>query len=381
MFHYYFLILVAHNKKLTNKQINMKNKLITTALTSSLLAVCAGSAIAQTTISGNLDITYNAVSADTNTVTGNSYRGFGKEAQINISNKGKLSNGIGYAAGFSWEIDGPDTLVEASALENNYIDFIFNNGATTLSLSVDHVNTSDQTLVNPVGFGYVGGAGIANSSSIYPNNLADNNSLGVAVEHNFGPLKATINYMPNAEQKYSNDVANSYVSTQVENATNSKKTFVLQGDLGVKGLNVLAVKTIEDAEINAANTAAVDKDGTRYSIGYNFGQLTVAADKIESKGQNATRSGTAATLGNETLKGQAIGLAYAIDKDLSIGIFRAKAETSLTSAPEDEKIMGYTVGYNLGAVTVQAQYRDIENVAGVAANDGKIGGIKVSTKF
>jgi len=77
-------------------------KTITTALTSSLIALGASSAIAQTTISGNLDLSYQAVSADTATVTGNSYRGFGKESQINLANKGKLSNGIDYAAGFSW---------------------------------------------------------------------------------------------------------------------------------------------------------------------------------------------------------------------------------------------------------------------------------------
>jgi hypothetical protein len=40
-----------------------------------------------------------------------------------------------------------------------------------------------------------------------------------------------------------------------------------------------------------------------------------------------------------------------------------------------------TVGYNLGPVTVQAQYKDTENNAGLAANDGKTGGIKLSTKF
>ena len=359
----------------------MKNKLLTTALTGSLLAVCAGSAIAQTTISGNLDISFQALSADVNSVTGNSYQGFGKEAQINISNKGKLSNGIGYAAGFSWEIDGPDSLTTAAALENNYIDFIFNNGATTLSLSVDHVNTSDQTLVNPVGYGYTGGDGIANSTSIYPKNLADNDALGIAVEHNFGPLKATLNYMPNQETAASNDVANSLASTAVENATNSAKSIVLQGDLGVKGLNVLAAKKWEDKELSATNSAGTDKDGTRYSIAYNFGQVTVAADKIKLAGQNPTRSGTAATLGNEELKGTAYGLAYAVNKELSIGVYRAKAETNLSTATEDEKVMGYTLGYNLGAVTIQAQYRDVENVAGVANNDGKIGGIKVSTKF
>jgi len=355
-------------------------KLITTALTSSLLAIGSGSAIAQTTISGNLDLSYQALSANLGTVTGNSYRGFGKEAQINVQNKGKLNNGINYAAGFSWEIDGPDTLTTAAALENNYIDFIYGN--TTLSISVDHVNTSDQTLINPVGYGYTGGDGIANSTSIYPKNLADNDGLGVGIEHNFGFLKATLNYMPNHETAASNDVANSLASTNVENASNSAKSIVLQGDLGVKGLNVLAAKKWEKAEVTGSATAATDRDGTRYSIAYNLGSVTLAADRIKLGGQNPTRSGTAATVGNEELKGTGYGIAYAVNNELSIGAYKATGESSIKSvAPEKEKITGYTVGYNLGAVTVQAQYRDIDNVAGVANNDGKIGGVKISTKF
>jgi len=220
----------------------MKNKLITTALTGTLFAVCASSAIAQTTISGNLDISYNAVTTSTAGLKGNSYRGFGSESQINVANKGKLSNGINYAAGFSWEMDGPDSLSGGALFENNYIDFLFNNDATRLSLSVDHVNTSDQTLVNPVGYGYTNGEGISGNGTIYPKNLADNDAWGIALEHNFGVLKATLNYMPNHEAKASKDVANDLISTQVENATNSARAVVLQGDLGVKGLNVLAAK-------------------------------------------------------------------------------------------------------------------------------------------
>jgi hypothetical protein len=170
-------------------------KTITTALTSSLIALGAGSAIAQTTITGNLDLSYQALSANTVTATGNSYRGFGKESQINFANKGKLSNGIDYAAGFSWEIDGPDTLTTAAAIENHYIDFIFGN--TTLSISSDHVNTADQTFTNIVGYGYTGGDGIGNRLSIYPKHLADNSGLGVGLTHNFGVLRATLNYVPN----------------------------------------------------------------------------------------------------------------------------------------------------------------------------------------
>ena len=357
----------------------MKNKLITTAL-SSFIVMGSVSAIAQTTISGNLDLTYNAVSASTSTVTGNSYRGFGKESQLNFANKGKLSNGIDYAAGFSWEIDGPDTLTAAAAIENHYIDFIMGN--TTISISSDHVNTTDQTLVNPVGYGYTGGDGIGNSVSIYPKNLADNNGLGLGVTYNFGVLRATLNYQPNSESTASNDVANSLVSTNVENATNASRSLVLQGDLGVKGLNVLAGKKTQKKEISATTTAPTDVDGTRLSVAYTVGQFTIAGDKIKLDGQAINQNGTATTVGNHELEGKSIGLAFAVNKDLSIGVYQATAESNQKAvAAAEEKTKAITLGYNLGPVTLQAQYKDTENNAGLAANDGKTGGIKLSTKF
>ena len=350
-------------------------KTITTALTSSLIALGAGSAIAQTTISGNLDLSYQAVSADTNTVTGNSYRGFGKESQINLANKGKLSNGIDYAAGFSWEIDGPDTLTAAAAIENHYIDFIF--GKTTLSISSDHVNTTDQTLTNIVGYGYTGGDGIGNMVSIYPKNLADNNGLGVGLTHDFGALRATFNYVPNNEATASNDVANTLVSTNVENATNSTRSLVLQGDLGVKGLNVLL--GMREAKVEKTVATALDTDGKRASISYNMGQFTVAADKIKFEGQ-AGGGTTADTVLASKLEGTSFGAAFAVNKELSIGAYVAKADSDKAGTVE-EKTKGVAIGYNLGPVTIQAQYRDIENNSGAETLDGKIGGVKISTKF
>jgi hypothetical protein len=362
----------------------MKNKLLTTAL-SSFIAMGSVSAIAQTTISGNLDISYNAVSSKEDIALGNSYRGFGTESQLNFANKGKLSNGIDYAAGFSWEIDGPDTLTTAAAIENRYIDFIFGN--TTVSISSDHVNTTDQTLVNPVGYGYTGSDGIGNAASIYPKSLTDNNGLGLGVTHNFGVLRATLNYQPNAEVTASNDVANSLASTAVENGTNSARSIVLQGDLGVKGLNVLFGKKTQDAE----GTTAKDIDGTRYSAAYTIGQFTIAADKIKSDGQNVVDENLVLTTSGDTeLTGKAIGVAFAVNKELSVGVYQATAEAkgagvdgTITGdkAKGKEKTKALTVGYNLGPVTVQAQYKDTENHAGYEGLDGKTGGIKISTKF
>ena len=70
----------------------MKNKLLTTTAIAGLLIT--GNAFAQTTITGNLDLSYKAIS--NSNAKANSVRGLGKESQINVTNKGKLNNGMDY---------------------------------------------------------------------------------------------------------------------------------------------------------------------------------------------------------------------------------------------------------------------------------------------
>ena len=56
-----------------------------------------------------------------------STRGIGRESQLNVQSKGKLSNGMDYAAGFSLEFDGSNgaptsgTNANASSSEVNSI--------------------------------------------------------------------------------------------------------------------------------------------------------------------------------------------------------------------------------------------------------------------
>ena len=73
------------------------NKMLTrTALVSSLVLAGASYSNAQTTVSGNLNMTYKAIKSDQ--ANKQQYRGFGKESQINLTNKGKLNNGMDYVA-------------------------------------------------------------------------------------------------------------------------------------------------------------------------------------------------------------------------------------------------------------------------------------------
>ena len=129
----------------------MKNKLLlSTALIGSMVA--GELAIAQTTVTGNLALNYRAQENKT-AASGslNSTRGFGRETQLNIQNKGKLNNGMDYAAGFSLEFDGQDRVTRTQGAqatgnvyepntisnENLYVNFI--SGGTTLHVGVDHI--------------------------------------------------------------------------------------------------------------------------------------------------------------------------------------------------------------------------------------------------
>jgi len=124
----------------------MKKLLLTTAIAGS--ALLAGNAIAQTTVSGQLDLAFKAITSEKTNDAISSDRGMGKEWQINIANKGKLNNGMDYAAGFSLEHDGQQT--GSNGLDENvYIDIT--SGATTFTIGTDHIQQSERTLATFVG--------------------------------------------------------------------------------------------------------------------------------------------------------------------------------------------------------------------------------------
>ena len=365
----------------------MKNKLITTALVGSMFGFAISSAVAQTTVTGNLDIAYHALKAKgAQSATNNSYRGFGQEQQINIQNKGKLSNGMEYAAGFSWELDGDEVLggdTTAAAVstdssnsrqENVFIDFMVSKDLT-LSISADHMPNTDVTMTNLVGWGYLGGQGIQNNGSSYPTSLNDG-GYGIGFTYNLGPARLTLQHQPNPGKAAGFNDTGHTMEQQQDGDENSKYEGILRGDLGVKGLDVLVGFQRQDGRTQAAK----DEKGERFAAKYSVGAITVAGDYIKVEGQDRTIAGSAGSTRAEELKGKSVGIAYAVTPALSVGYTQSKASTSAAST-EDEKAKMFAIGYNLGAVTVQAQVRDVDNAAGVSTADGKIGSVKLSTRF
>jgi len=380
----------------------MKNKLMrTTALVGSMIALGSGISVAQTTVSGNLDISYRAVSNKNNqTPDHNSFRGFGKETQVSLANKGKLNNGMDYAAGFSLEFDGNDLQGSGTNTatyqglhgEGVYLNFI--SGNTTLHLGADHIQNPDSHgLINPVGVGYIttfghnvavgaNGAG----SGLYPSvTNSPYQAYGAGVIQTVpGVGRLSAYYAPSAADGASGpDIGNNASINNYEGTAESGMEVGFTGDFGVKGLTIAAFHNRRDgADRVAATTAAEGKTkGTALTGAYNFGQVTAAVDYRKMEG-GAKQSGTVVgQTHDEDIKGRAASLTFAATKDLSLGVVYGKADSNRVDRPVDEKTKIVAIGYNLGPVALNAEYTDIDNVGGASAIDGKELIVKASTKF
>ena len=379
----------------------MKNKLMrTTALVGSMIALGSGISVAQTTVSGNLDISYRAVSNDTAGAGISSFRGFGKEAQINLANKGKLNNGMDYAAGFSLEFDGNDLQAPSSAAGGNqstmqgvhtegfYLNFI--SGNTTLHVGADHIQNPDSHgLINPVGIGYITpfGHNVAASatgaaSGLYPtltNSPYGAYGIGV-IQAVPGIGRVSAYYAPSATDANGGpDIGNNASISNYESTAESAIELGFVGDLGVKGLTIQAFHNQRDAADRLASTTAGEGKikGTVLAGSYNFGQITAAVDYRKSTG--GAKVGN--TTPDEEIKGKAASLSFAATKDLSLGVVYGKADSNLSSKTSDEKIKIVAIGYNLGPVALNGEFTDVENNGGATSADSKEFIIKASTRF
>ena len=76
------------------------------------------------------------------------------------------------------------------------------------------------------------------------------------------------------------------------------------------------------------------------------------------------------------------GLAYAVNKDLSVSILHATGENSLkTTAVTDQKTTGISIGYNLGPVALVAGIAQNENIGGVSGQDSDVIYTKLTGAF
>ena len=381
----------------------MKNKLLLSSALVGSLAI-AGIASAQTTISGSLDLSYKTISNE-GAFTKRTDAGFGREAQINVQNKGKLSNGLDYAAGFALEFDGKSGNAQSSTAavastddahrrisrENTYMDIIMGN--TTLSVGMDHLNNMSFSSAPRVAqhatttvasaqltTGALDLAAAVSSGGVayqfYPGaaSLGNSNYMGLGIQQAtpFGTI--TGQYFPRASvQQASNDgVATADMADAYE--------LHFRGDLGVKGLSVNLGRNVVTAPTAGVVNVGENQKGTAMGIGYNLGQFALGIQQNKTENDNNVEATKVDT------KSVEIGATFAATKEISIGLTHVKTDGTFRAASNaamatDEKIKSLTVGYNLGAITMSATAAKLEDARGIAGNDSDIVLVRAGTRF
>jgi hypothetical protein len=365
----------------------MKKLMLTTALASLITT----GAIAQTTITGEGRISYKTLSMDkntNNTGTKNTQYGFGAEQQINIQTKGKLNlGGLDYAAGFSIENDGEQQTTLFN--ENVYMDLTNASSGTTISFGRDHIQRSDSdfSATNLVAFNQaeLSAKGSSTNASNTYGGTHFLSTIGAGPSQQFGAaiLQKTpigtfsYNYVPNNGASVATSTTLSgtshlgnseYVN---ENTTGAYEAGFL-GDFGVKGLQVHYFQNKNSDFVTATNT--VKAEGKNYGIKYNFGQVTVAANKKLHQAETV-----ATTAGVGEIDEKAFAASYAVDANLSIGLLYAKADRdnnkanvgAVEASTGTQKLKAIQVGYNLGPVALSAAYATNDNAQGVDGADDK----------
>jgi len=347
----------------------MKKLLTTSALAGALTFVAATASVAQTTISGSLDLTLRGQSFSA-TAGANSDNLFGRETQINLTNKGKLNNGLDYVAGFSLEFDGGGSLAEgagSTSNENVYIDFI--SGNTTLTVGVDHIQNPKQDLLNST-IDILDEAVTVNGSAFdYSNGGIAKESIGVGIVQTLAPgVTASAWYAPNARNEgTANDGTGILAANDTSNANgNGVYEIGLRAkNIGNSGIDVEAWNSSREKGVNETS----DETGRALSLNYTKGAFGVGAALIKNK--SATSVEKDIKLGH---------LTYAMSKDLSASLIYGVVD--LQNGTADEKLTGIQIGYNLGPIGVGVAVTKQENIgAAISGGDVDMAVIKLGAKF
>ena len=354
----------------------MKKLLLSTALTGARLTT---SAIAQTTVSGNMTVGLRstAETGAAGAVSTASKRGMLVETQLNVQSKGKLNNGMDYAAGFALEFDGDQTASSTGAKsinnENTFIDLI--SGGTTLSFSIDHMNDFDRSMASRVGehgggTGAAGGATTATMILVDPINTAA--AFGVNVRQAFpGVGQITLGYVPTATCSSADSAGCGGSDTAVvEGNEGSAYSALLElNNLGIKGLSAEVGYVEQQKKIGSTTSATRDAQFVTAGLTYVSGPISIGYNRKEFESGSAL----------ETRKQNDAGLAYTVG-NISYGVYYQNVDSNLATKV-DETYKAVAIGYNLGPVAAMVNVGKHSDLGGTSGADMDSVTLKLRTSF
>ena len=354
----------------------MKKLLLSTALTGALLTT---SAIAQTSVTGNMTVGLRstAETGSAGATSTASKRGMLVETQLNVQSKGKLNNGMDYAAGFALEFDGDQTASTTGAKsinnENTYIDLI--SGGTTLSFSIDHMNDFDRSMAPKVGehggsTGAAGGATTATMILVDPINTAA--AFGINLRQAFpGVGQLTLGYNPTATCSSTDSAGCGGSDTAVvEGNEGSAYSALLElSNLGIKGLSAEAGYMSQQKKIGSTSSPSRDAQFITAGISYTDGPFSIGYNRKEFEAGSSI----------ETRHQNDVGLAYTVG-NISYGAYYQKVESNLTTKV-DETYKALAIGYNLGPVAAMVNVAKNSDLGGTSGADLDSITLKLRTSF
>ena len=323
----------------------MKNKLLlTTAIASGMMISSA--ALAEVKVSGDVEATYKSVSYDVAGEQKNGGGGLGMETNIAISYKGALDNGLNVSAGSIIEDGIADS--EHLTIGGEVISFTVGQdvGHHLTSTVVPHISDQDGTLY-------------AQESTKTPNMFtkialvknqqggATHEPLHVSLDAKVASGTATFRYTPSDSTTSDSGVVDSDTSA-IE--------ILYSGSLGVEGLKV-QVGTARQTPQDDSVTNTDDEVLNKYGASYNFGQVSVGAQRQQYDSGAATNSDTTQ---------DTFAVVFAANDQIRIGARYTKVDKDGLTA--DEKMKTLEIGYNLGGLGIELAIGQMENVAGEAAN-------------
>ena len=336
----------------------MKNKLLLTSALAGVVAL-AGSAVAETKVSGNLEFVSNNASATTALASANG-NGFEENIIIDSSKDialGKLSYGFN---------------IENAATEGAYIQ-VTSKGGLTAQIGADSFMNLSSTVVPNTGEAYqtiagqVGALAYESSFNLGENaDLARKNAVGLGISQAFGKNTVAVRYTPNTAQANANSAGGN-----AQSGTSTIK-YMFTGDLGVSGLKVAAGYAKDEGY------AATPADGKGKTIGaaYTVGKVTVGA-------QRKIYENIATAAAQDEFKTNEFGIGFAVNDSLSVSLqyIETDGDNNGTDFAAKEKITGIGIGYNLGGIALELSYADVENVGGTSNADGEAFQLRTVQKF
>jgi hypothetical protein len=191
-------------------------------------------------------------------------------------------------------------------------------------------------------------------------------SFGFAIIQDVGKLgKVSYSYIPNTSEAGTSEGMGEQGSSAYEVG--------FTGGLGVAGLNTYAFKGQKNKVGGGA--AGVKPEQTNFGISYNTGPITAGVEYTKHVGRNSALG----TADADEIKEKGYGLAYAVNKDLSLQVHHTTAKQD--SSTDTAKVTSIQAGYNLGPVALIVGAGKYEAIDGTEGADGKTIFTRLLTAF